>query len=300
LDKKIRLIDYEVIKDKSNKRLIGFGRYAGIVGCYNTFYTWGLKSGDFELKPAHLCKDRKEVEEELKKVVLPNDFRVVLTGFGRVGNGAREIMSLLPIKEVSPEEYLRETHNEPVFTHLDTEDYYVRKDGKEFSKQEFYAQPELYTSNFEKFAFNSDIYIPCHFWSSKSPYILTRETLLNEKNRLKVVGDISCDVNEPIACTIRPSKIGNPIYGYDPVQNTEVDFLSKGAIAVMAIDNLPCELPLDASEDFGNELIKHVIPKLLGDDPDAVIERASETNLDGKLMPSFKYLENYANGILVH
>lgn len=300
LDKKIRLIDYEVIKDKSNKRLIGFGRYAGIVGCYNTFYTWGLKSGDYELKPAHLCKDRKEVEEELKKVVLPKDFRVVLTGFGRVGNGAREIMSLLPIKEVSPEEYLRETHNEPVFTHLDTEDYYVRKDGKEFSKQEFYAQPELYTSNFEQFAFNSDIYIPCHFWSSKSPYILTRETLLNEKNRLKVVGDISCDVNEPIACTIRPSKIGNPIYGYDPVQNTEVDFLSKGAIAVMAIDNLPCELPLDASEDFGNELIKHVIPKLLGDDPDAVIERASETNLDGKLMPNFKYLEDYANGILVH
>lgn len=227
LDKKIRLIDYEVIKDKSNKRLIGFGRYAGIVGCYNTFYTWGLKSGDFELKPAHLCKDRKEVEEELKKVVLPKDFRVVLTGFGRVGNGAREIMSLLPIKEVSPEEYLRETHNEPVFTHLDTEDYYVRKDGKEFSKQEFYAQPELYTSNFEQFAFNTDIYIPCHFWSSKSPYILTRETLLNEKNRLKVVGDISCDVNEPIACTIRPSKIGNPIYGYDPVENTEVDFYQK-------------------------------------------------------------------------
>ena len=300
LDKKIRLIDYEVIKDKSNKRLIGFGRYAGIVGCYNTFYTWGLKSGDYELKPAHLCKDRKEVEEELKKVVLPKDFRVVLTGFGRVGNGAREIMSLLPIKEVSPEEYLRETHNEPVFTHLDTEDYYIRKDGKEFSKQEFYSQPELYTSNFEQFAFNSDIYIPCHFWSSKSPYILTRETLLNKKNRLKVVGDISCDVNEPIACTIRPSKIGNPIYGYDPVENTEVDFLSKGAIAVMAIDNLPCELPLDASEDFGNELIKHVIPKLLGDDPDAVIERASETNLEGELMPNFKYLEDYANGMLVH
>ena len=300
LDKKIRLIDYEVIKDKSNKRLIGFGRYAGIVGCYNTFYTWGLKSGDYELKPAHLCKDRKEVEEELKKVVLPKDFRVVLTGFGRVGNGAREIMSLLPIKEVSPEEYLRETHNEPVFAHLDTEDYYVRKDGKEFSKQEFYAQPELYTSNFEPYAFNSDMYIPCHYWSSKSPFILTRETLLNRKNRLKVVGDISCDVNEPIACTIRASKIGNPIYGYDPVHNTEVDFLSQGAIAVMAIDNLPCELPLDASEDFGNELIKHVIPKLLGDDPDAVIERASETNLEGELMPNFKYLEDYANGILVH
>jgi alanine dehydrogenase len=299
LDKKIRLIDYEVIKDKNGKRLIGFGRYAGIVGCYNSFYTWGLKTSTFDLKPAHQCLDRKEVEQELKKIILPENFRMVLTGFGRVGNGAREIMSLLPIKEVSPEEYLAKVFNEPVFTHLDTEDYYKRKDGKEFLKQDFYTQPELYTSNFAQYAFNSDMYIPCHFWNSKSPFILTRETLLSKENRIKVVGDISCDVNEPIASTIRPSKIGNPIYGYDPINHSEINFLQENAIAVMAIDNLPCELHKDASEDFGNELVKHVIPKILGDDHDHIIERATQTSFSGELMPSFKYLDDYANGTLV-
>lgn len=298
LEKKIRLIDYENIRDKSNKRLIGFGRYAGIVGCYNTFYTWGLKTGAFQLKPAHLCKDRQEVEEELKKVILRENFKVVLTGFGRVGNGAREIMSLLPIKEISPEEYLTETYNEPVFTHLDTEDYYKRKDGKEFVKQEFYTQPELYISNFERYAFNSDMYMPCHFWSSKSPIILGRETLISPHNRIQVIGDISCDVNGPIASTLRASKIGDPIYGFDPFQNSETDFSQEGSIAVMAIDNLPCELPKDASEDFGNDLIKNFIPRLLGEDPDGIVEKATQTSFAGELMPNYKYLEDYARGLL--
>ncbi|MBM3161122.1 MAG: alanine dehydrogenase [Bacteroidetes bacterium] len=298
LEKKIRLIDYENIRDKSNKRLIGFGRYAGIVGCYNTFYTWGLKTGAFQLKPAHLCKDRQEVEEELKKVILRENFKVVLTGFGRVGNGAREIMSLLPIKEISPEEYLTETYNEPVFTHLDTEDYYKRKDGKEFVKQEFYTQPELYISNFEPYAFNSDMYMPCHFWSSKSPIILGRETLISPHNRIQVIGDISCDVNGPIASTLRASKIGDPIYGFDPFQNSETDFSQEGSIAVMAIDNLPCELPKDASEDFGNDLIKNFIPRLLGEDPDGIVEKATQTSFAGELMPNYKYLEDYARGLL--
>ena len=299
LDKKIRLIDYEIIKDKFNKRLIGFGRYAGIVGCYNSFLTWGLKFSSYKLKPAHLCHDRKEVEKELSKVILPKNFRAVLTGFGRVGNGAREILSLLPIKEVSPEEFISEEFNEPIFTHLDTEDYYIRKDGNEFVKSEFYSNPSLFKSDFQKFAFESDLYIACHYWSSKSPVILEKETLLSPENRIKVVGDISCDVNGPIASTIRASKIGDAVYGYDAKSNQEVDFRSTNAIAVMAIDNLPCELPRDASEDFGNELIKHVLPKLLGSDVDNVIGRATQTNFDGELMPDFKYLEDYANGILV-
>jgi hypothetical protein len=298
LAKKIRLIDYEVVKDKNNKRIIGFGRYAGIVGCYNAFLTYGLKSGTFELKPAHLCQDRKEVEEELKKVILPNNFRVVLTGFGRVGHGAKEIIDLLPIKEVTPEEYLSTDFNEPVFTQLEVEDYYARQDSLPFVKKEFYTQPELFKSSFDRYVSLSDMYIPCHYWSSKSPVILPNEVLLQTPRRLSVIADISCDVNGPIASTIRSSKIGDSIYGYDPKTQTEVDFLNEGAIAVMAVDNLPCELPKDASEDFGNELLKNVLPALFGEDPDRIIDRASETNLNGELMPDFKYLEDYANGVL--
>lgn len=297
LEKKIALVDYEVLKDKHNKRIIGFGRYAGIVGCYNAFLTYGLKSGHYALKAAHACEDRKEVEEELKKVTLPDDFRVVLTGFGRVGHGAREIIDLLPITEVSPEEYLSKTFNGPVFTHLEAEDYFAPKDGSPFMKQDFYSQPENYCSTFGPYALKSDMYIPCHFWSAKSPFILTNEDLLQANHRLQVVGDVSCDIAGPIACTIRPSKIGNGIYGYDPRTQSEVDFMQDGAIAVMAIDNLPCELPKDASEDFGNELLKHVLPHLFGEDTDRIIARGSQSNLQGDLTEEFSYLRNYVAGL---
>jgi alanine dehydrogenase len=297
LDKKIRLVDYEVLKDKYNKRIIGFGRYAGIVGCYNAFLTYGIKSGRYSMKTANECEDRKEVEQELKKVDLPADFRVVLTGFGRVGHGAREIIDLLPITEVSPEEYLKNSFEGPVYTHLEAEDYFAPKDGTSFVKKDFYSTPENYLSTFGRYAKKSDMYIPCHFWSAKSPYILTNEDLLHAENRIKVVGDISCDIAGPIACTIRPSKIGNGIYGYDPLTQTEVDFMQEGAIAVMAIDNLPCELPKDASEDFGNELLKHVLPCLFGKDPDEVISRGSQTTITGELTEGFSYLSKYIAGL---
>jgi len=297
LEKKIRLVDYEVIKDKYNKRVIGFGRYAGIVGCYNAFYTYGLKSKTYELKPAHLCADRKEVEEELKKVSLPKNLRILLTGFGRVGHGAQEIIDLLPIKEVSPEEFLSKEFDEPIYAQLEVEDYYGRKDGGTFAKSEFYTTPELYKSTFGRYVSKTDMYIPCHFWSAKSPVILTQEDLQATDNRIQVIADISCDVDGPIAATIRASKIGNPIFGYDPQTGQEVDYLNENAIAVMSIDNLPCELPKDASEDFGNELLKHVLPRLFGKDPDQMIAKGSETTLDGELTEGFKYLENYVKGL---
>jgi hypothetical protein len=295
--KKIRLIDYEVLKDAQHKRIIGFGRYAGIVGAYNAFLTYGLKTGTYSLKPAHLCADRKEVEQELKKVILPTDFKLVLTGFGRVGNGAREIVKLLPIREVSAEAFLKEDFKAPVFTHLDTHQYFCRKSDSGFDKKEFYTQPDLYQSNFGAFAQKSNMYIPCHFWSSKSPFILTQAMLQDPNNRLMVVADVSCDIDGPIACTIRPSKIGNSIYGYNPQTGLEEDYLSSDAIAVMAVDNLPCELPLDASIDFGSELLKHVFPVLLGPDPDQVIFRGTQTTLDGELNAPFTYLKPYLAGL---
>jgi alanine dehydrogenase len=296
LEKKIQLIDYETIKNKQNKRVIGFGRYAGIVGAYNGFRAMGLKTGLFDIKPANKCADRKEMEAEMSKIVLPENTKIVLTGFGRVGHGAREIIDILPIKEVTPDEFMKNKFNEPVFTHLEVEDYYGRKDGKPFDKSEFYSNPELYKSTFTRFLPEMDMYIPCHFWSNRSPFIITREDLKNENVRLSVVADISCDIDGPVACTIRPSKIADPIYVYDPISETEVDFTANGAIAVMAVDNLPCELPLDASEDFGNELMRHVLPALLKEDPDNMIARASETTTDGQLTEYYSYLQDYVDG----
>jgi alanine dehydrogenase len=296
IDKKIQLIDYEVLKDKTNKRIIGFGRYAGIVGCYNGFLTYGKKHGLYDIKPANQCADRVEVEEELTKVKLPSNAKIILTGFGRVGHGAREILDLLPIKEVTPEEFETQDFDSPVFTHLDVEDYYAKRDGSEFSKKEFYSNPETYRCTFNRFLSKADMYIPCHYWSDKADYIITRNDLKAEDIRLSVVADISCDIDCAVACTIRPSKISDPMYGYNPDTESEDDMMKEGVIAVMAVDNLPCELPLDASEDFGSELMREVMPSLIGDDKDGIIARGSETNLQGELTEYFAYLENYLAG----
>ncbi len=296
IEKKIQLIDYEVLKDKHGKRVIGFGRYAGIVGCYNGFRTFGLKHGLYELKPANMCADRKEMEAELQKVILPKYTRILLTGFGRVGHGAVEIIDQLPIKEVSPEEYLKGEFDEPVYTHLEVEDYFERKNGGEFDKSEFYSSPDLYRSSFSKYINKTDLYVPCHYWNNKADFILKRSDLQRADNRITVVADISCDIDGPIACTVRPSKISDPIYGYDPATGQESDFMEDGVVAVMAVDNLPCELPKDASADFGNELIKEVFPALLRMDVHGMIDKGSETTLEGKLNEPFSYLQDYLDG----
>lgn len=296
LDRNIQLTDYEVLKDKSNKRIIGFGRYAGIVGCYNGFLAFGKKSRGYELTPAHQCFNRVEMEAELKKVVFPANTKIVLTGFGRVGYGAREILDLLPITEVTPEEYLSQTFDGPVYTHLELEDYYERIDGTPYQKQDFYSTPELFRSKLATYLKDTSIYIACHFWSNRAPYIVSAEDLKIASSKLQVVADISCDIAGPIACTIRPSKVADPIYGYNPATAKETDFMDSNAIAVVAVDNLPCELPKDASEDFGNELIKSVFPYLFGEDPDAIIARGTETTFDGKLTENFAYLQDYVNG----
>lgn len=295
LDKQIRLVDYEVIKDEKGKRLIGFGRYAGIVGCYNGIRTYGLKHKLYDLKPAHLCEDRLEMESELSKVKFPANTKLVLTGFGRVGHGARETLAKLGMKEVDKEAFLSEEFDEAVFTHLNTQDYNRRKSDGGFDKSEFYKDPSGYESCFMQYASVANMYIPCHYWSEGSPFIFTRSDMKEKAWNISVVADISCDIDGPVASTIRPSTIADPIYGYDPETESEVDFTKENAIAVMAVDNLPCELPKDASADFGNELIKHVLPALFGEDPTDIIGRASETNLNGELTPQFSYLQEYAD-----
>ncbi|MEM7161876.1 MAG: NAD(P)-dependent oxidoreductase [Bacteroidota bacterium] len=295
LEKKIQLIDYELLKKKSGARLLGFGRYAGIVGMYNALYAWGKKFNSFDLKRAIDCKDRKEAEAELKKVVLPSNFKAVLTGKGRVGKGAREIIELLNIKEVGVEDFLNENNSEACWCQIDVEDYNKHPE-LVFDRQHFFANEEAYESNFYRFAQKADMYVACHYWANNAPQILTKEQIARSDFNLKIIGDISCDIGEPIASTLRPSTIAEPLYGINKNSLTEVDFHIEDSLGIMAVDNLPCELSRDASIDFGENLISNIFPHLFGDDPDLVIERASETNLQGELMPAFKYLKDYVEG----
>ena len=294
LEKNIEFYDHETIVDDNFNRLIGFGKYAGIVGAYNAFRAFGIKFGLFTVPKAESLSGKDELVTKLKRQVLP-PIKIVLTGCGKVGNGAKEILDAIKIKEVSVENFFSKRYTEPVYVQIDVLDYNKRKDGKVIGKNDFYENPTEYTSDFERFTKVSDIFIAGHFYANNAPYILTREMLQAHDCNIKIVADISCDVNGPIACTIKASTIAEPLFGYLPSENKEVDVFHPAAIVVMSVDNLPCELPKDASEGFGEMFMKHVIPAFFNGDKDGILQRAKMTE-NGKLTERFRYLQEYVDG----
>ena len=295
LEKNIQLVDYEALTNTKGERLVAFGKWAGVVGAYNALRGWGKMTKTFELKPAHRCHDREEMNTELKDLHFAGNIKIVLTGQGRVAGGAIETLANAGIKYVSPEQFLSESFSYPVYTDLGVENYNQRKDGKSFKRSEFFHDPRPFISTFAKYAAVADIYIACHYWASNAPFIFTREDAKQPDFKIKLVADVSCDIDGPVASTLRASTIDDPYYGYNVITEQEVPFGQPNSIGVMAIDNLPCELPRDASESFGADLLKSVVPCLLGEDPDDVIWRASETK-DGMLTPHFAYLQDYVDG----
>ena len=262
VEKNISMVDYETLKYANGRRVLGFGRFAGVVGCYNGFLAYGERTQKYHLKPANSCEDRVELEEELKKIDLPN-VKIIVSGNGRVGQGALEIIHTLGIREVSKEEFTTQSFDEAVYVHLDFYDYNVRIAG--------------------------------HYYGAGSPYLFTREDAKSPDFKIRTIADISCDIDGPVASTIRPSTIENPIYGYNPHTESEDIFNKEDVITVMAVDNLPCELPKDASEDFGNELITHIFPCLLSEDSDNIIDKATICK-NGDLNAPYEYLRDYLNG----
>jgi alanine dehydrogenase len=294
LDKNIELYDHETIIKENGARLIGFGRYAGIVGAYNGFRAIGLTNESFNLPKAETLDSQKELILALKKIKLGN-LKVLLTGSGKVAYGAKEMLDAMKIQEVSVDDYLTKNYDEPVYCLLDVLDYNKRKDSQRLHYIDFYNHPEKYESNFMRFAAVTDYFIAGHFFGNGAPYLFTRKDAKLKDFNIKFVADISCDVDGPVASTLRASTIADPIYGYNPETESEVDFKDEKAIVVMAVDNLPCELPKDASEGFGELFLENVIPAFFNDDQDGVLERAKMTE-NGKLTERFYYLQDYVDG----
>ncbi|MGY5851370.1 NAD(P)-dependent oxidoreductase [Salegentibacter sp. F14] len=294
LRKKIELYDHEMIVKENGARLIGFGRYAGLVGAYNGFRGLGLKEGLFELPKAENLPDLNAMCAELDKIEIP-PMKIVLTGSGKVAGGAKEILDHLGIQKVGVEDYLNKEFDEAVYCIIDVLDYNKRKDGIQKNNKDFYDHPEEYESDFMRFTKVSDMFIAGHFYGEEAPVFFTSEDLKSSDFKIKYIADISCDINGPVPSTIRPSTIAEPFYGYDTREGVEVDFRQKNAILVMAVDNLPCELPKDASEGFGEMFLDHVIPAFFNNDEDGVLERGRMTRA-GKLTEKFKYLEDYVKG----
>ena len=294
IERGIRLVDYEYLTNLSGERVVAFGRWAGMVGAYNGLRALGLRSGKFQLKPAFDCYDLTELRSELKKVD-PGQVRIVLTGGGRVAGGALESLEMAGIPALSPSEFLEYHDGQAVFTRLDPWHYAKRKDGAEFDFKHFMAHPGMYENSFMPYAKRTDLFIACHFWDPNSPVLLSREALLSEEVPISIVADISCDINGPIASTIRASSIADPFYGYNPATGEESAPFDTDAVTVMAVDNLPGELPRDASEDFGRALMEHVLPELLGREDTGMLDRASISS-GGALTEAYAYLQNYLEG----
>lgn len=294
LNKHIEMYDHETIVKQSGSRLIGFGRYAGLVGAYNGFRALGLRDKLFSLPKVETLADLEEVKAELDKITLPN-IKIVLSGTGKVAMGAKEILDHLQIKNVSDALYLTSQFTEPVYCMVDVMEYNKRMDGKVGDKREFYKDPSGYESNFMPYAKETDVFIAGHFYGDGAPFIFTREDAKDPDFRINLVADISCDIDGPVASTIRPSTIANPFYGYDPHTETEVAFDDDEAITVMAVDNLPCELPKDASEGFGEMFLEHVIPAFFNGDERGILKRARITTENGQLTERFSYLQDYVD-----
>ena len=294
LHKNIEMYDHEVITNEKGIRLVAFGRYAGIVGAYNGFRAFGIKNNVYELPKAEKLADQRALISELKKIPLPN-IKVLLTGKGRVGNGAKEMLDGMNLKEVGVKDYLETTFDHAVYCQIDVDEYNLRKDGTKGNMQDFFDNPGEYRSNFFRFAKMTDFYIAGHFYGDGAPFLFTREDAKQPEFKINTVADISCDIDGPVATTLRASTIADPMYGYDPVSESETDYKNKNAIAVMAVDNLPAELPRDASAGFGDAFVEHVIPAFFNKDADGILERARMTK-NGKLTKRYGYLQDYVDG----
>ena len=285
----IRMIDYEVLKDNNGSRILGFGRYAGIIGAYNGLLTYGLKKQLYNLRPAYKCLNRLKMEEELKNIKLTNE-KFLVTGKGRVGQGILETINLLGIKEVGINDFLNSQFDSPVFLNIDVMDYNVRIDGRKANFNDFINNPSEYKSSFMKYAKHTDIYIAGHYYGSGAPYLFTRNDVKSSDFNISVVADVSCDIDGPVATTIRSSIITDPIYGYNPKTEKEDNYMKDGVVAVMAVDNLPCELPKDSSEDFGEHLIDSIIPIITINNN--IIEGATICE-KGDLTKNYEYLRDF-------
>lgn len=292
-EKKITLVDYEYLTTRSGERVVAFGRYAGIVGAYNGLRTNGIKTGKYDLQPAYKCHDLAAMWAVLNNIKLDPGLKILVTGNGRVANGAAETLVAVNITQVKPEDFLTRSFDVPVFCQIEPQHYVKNKNGLEFSFDRFVSHPLEFKSIFLPYTRVSDILITGHYWDPAAPVFFTKEDMRSDDFRISVIADISCDIDGPVPSTIRSTTISDPFYDYNPQLEIEEPAFSRPTnISVMSIDNLPGELPRDASRDFGEQLIENVMPDLLTGHNSSVIESAVILK-DGELTPTYAYLEDF-------
>lgn len=288
LNKKITLIDYENIRGKNGTRCLGFGRFAGIVGCYNTLNLLLKVLGKQSLASAYKINDYERLVLNLKNLYFPKT-KILVTGDGRVAKGVIELLNLTNIKAVSKKDFLEKKFDQPIFCNLETKDYVTNNSSTNFNLEHFINNPQDYSSSALQYLKETDILISAHYWDPSSPKIFENEDLKVLQN-LKIVGDITCDINGSVPTTIRSTTIEEPNYWIERYTLKEIDENNDG-IAVMAVDNLPSELPRDSSTEFSEGIIKEVLPFLLKEDDGRILNGTITT--DGSFLEKYNYLNDY-------
>ncbi len=296
ITKNIRMIDYECLVDDTGRRLIGFGYFAGIVGAYNGLQAYGIRTGSYTLKPATSFKNLAEIIETYKDLRLPA-IKIVLTGGGKVARGAKEVLKLFRIEEKTKDEFLKQEFDTAVFCQLENEELYKPIDGEHYDRDTFYHHPENYYCDFEDIANKADLMINGIYWASNNPKYFTQAEMADPRFHIKVIADITCDISPEasVPSTLRATKIGDPVMGYDPMTGQETDAFNPNGITVMSIDNLPNELPRDASGEFSRVFYQRIIPELFLEKSN-ILDEATICD-KGKLLPKFEYLTDFIKNL---
>lgn len=292
--KRIRMIDYEALTHSDGQRILGFGFFAGLVGAHNGLLTYGKKYGSYSLKAAHECAGLEELSAQYQHIHIPN-IKIAVTGSGKVASGIVDMMDRADIEYVEPEDFRVNSFDYPVYTHLKGSTLYRRRDNGTYHRDDFHKNPQDYECLFRKYLSVTDVLMNGIYWDKNIERLFEKEDIKAGDYKMNVIADITCDVDGSVPINIGASSITIPVYGIDkatfnktqPYQNT------PEVVDVMAVDNLPNELPCDASFHFGQHLEKFILPELLKVEKSDIIERATICR-NGELTPPFEYLSDYA------
>lgn len=293
LKKNISLIDYECLEHEDGERIIGFGFFAGVVGAHNGMMAYGNRTGTFKLDRVYKQRSFRELIHTYFGLKIPN-LKIVVTGSGRVAHGIVEIMNLMGIYEMDADEYLERDFAYPVYTQIKGADLYEHKQTKTYSREHFHNYPLEYQCKFLPYAFASDVLMNGVFWDKNIPRLFEREIVQDEKFRIKTIADITDDSDGSVPINLGDQTIEDPIYGVDRNTFKKTAPYLQNSIDIVAVGNLPNELPRDASRYFGGQLIKYVLEDLVGNGS-RTIDKATIAK-KGKLTEHFSYLKDYAEG----
>jgi alanine dehydrogenase len=291
VERQITLIDYEALVHEDGQRIIGFGFFAGIVGAHNGMMAYGKRTGTYKLGRVGESNDYRDLIHTYFGLKLPT-VKIAVTGNGRVAHGVLEIMNLMDVREIEPKEFLMQEYAYPVYVHLKGSDLYMHKERGDYFREEFREKPEEYVCIFEPYCYQADILMNGIFWDVNMPRLFSMDTLKNPEFRIKTIADITDDAHGSVPCNLGDGTIDDPVYGVDKLTGAKTAPYLPTSVDVMAVGNLPNELPKDASRYFGEQLIKYVLEDLMKGGSKTV-DRATILR-DGKLTAYFEYLSDYA------